>query len=339
MPAQTLEPIAPKEAFDWYLEDKEQEYSKITLNAHRLRLQHFIRWTDNQDIDNMNEMDGRKVQKYKTWRTREGGLNKVSQRTQMSTLRVFLTWCSGIDGVYEHVADQVQVPSVDKREKKRTKEADPVLIMDALDYLRKYEYASNKHVALELMWHTALRIGGVHALDLADYHPEAAYLNIEHRPDTDTTLKNKHAGNRSVNLSNEMCTLLDDYIETNRYDHTDKHDRQPLLTTRKGRVARTTLRGWTYKATQPCRIGEGCPSGKNPETCKHAEHAHVASCPHNYSPHAIRGGSITYHRSQGWPVEHLSERVNASPQVIKDHYDEPGVAEDLSRRREFMEKL
>lgn len=334
-----LKPIAPTDALEWYLEDKESEYSEKTLEAHEYRLGHFLRWCDKTGIENLNEIDGRKVHRFKTWRTNEGGLNRVSQRTQLSSLRVFLTWCSDIDAVAPHVAEQVQVPSVDKHEKKRTKDADPELILNALDYLRRYEYASNKHVALELMWHTALRVGGLYGLDVDDYHPRKSYIKVNHRPEQGTPLKNKRSGERAVNLSDGLCNLLDDYLDTQRPDVRDDYGRKPLLATQYGRVARQTIRAWTYRATRPCEFGEGCPSNHDTENCEYLENERAAACPHNVHPHAIRGASITYHRNQGWPVEHLSGRVNASPSVIKDHYDEPDDEEEIARRRDFMEKL
>lgn len=334
-----LKPITPEDAFEWYLTDKAAEYSDKTLEAHEYRLGHFVRWCDGHEITNLNVIDGRAVHRFKAWRTNEGGLNRVSQRTQLSTLRVFLSWCADINAVPSQIADQVQVPSVSKHEKKRTKDANPDRIRAALRHLRTTEYASNKHVALELMWHTALRVGGLHGLDVDDYYPLKSYLKVSHRPDTKTPLKNKYSGERAVNLSEDICSLLNDYLHSHRHEMQDDFGRRPLLASQYGRVARQTLRGWTYQATQPCRTGAGCPSNKDTDTCKHLTREHTAACPDNYHPHAIRGASITYHRNQGWPVEHLAERVNASPSVINDHYDEPNDEEEIARRKRYMENL
>ncbi|MUV59298.1 site-specific integrase [Halobacterium sp. CBA1126] len=335
----SLEPIEPEDAFDWYLDEKDAEYSENTLNAHRIRLQHFIRWCDEVGLDNLNDLDGRKVHRYKTWRTKEGDLNRVSQRTQMSTLRVFIRFCEKIDAVPEGLHEKVLVPSISKKEKARRKDVDTDEILAALHYLRKYEYASNRHTALELMWHTAMRLGEIHGLDVEDYYPQKSYIKVKHRESSGTPLKNKHSGERAVNLSEGMGRLLDDYLADNRIDATDDNDRRPLISTNYGRVSRTAIRNWVYQMTRPCEYGEPCPDDRDPDECEYAGSSPAAGCPFNYFPHAIRSASITYHRNNGWPVEHLSDRVNASPEIIKSHYDEPEDADALARREEFMKDL
>lgn len=338
MTEQKLEPLAPCDAYEWYLEDKEQEYSTNTIYAHKSRLGHFVRWCDETGLDNLNNMTGRKVERYKTWRRRDGGLNIVSMRTQTSTLKVFLRWCAQRDAVYHHVAENIEVPQVSKREKKRTKEADPERILDTLEYLQKYEYGSNVHVALTLMWTSAMRLGGIRALDVDDYYPRKGYLKVKHRPDTGTPLKNQKSGERPVLLDTSVCDLLDDYIEISRKETTDDFDREPLISTQYGRAATSTMRNWVYKYTQPCRVGKPCPSGEDPERCEYRqEHSKCPECPHNYHPHALRGASITFHRNRGWAIDDLSVRVDASAEVISHHYDEPTDEELLDRQRKFLQ--
>jgi hypothetical protein len=46
------------------------------------------------------------------------------------------------------------------------------------------------------MWHTMMRVGGVHALDVEDYHPDKQYVEVRHRPDEGTPVKNKGDGER-----------------------------------------------------------------------------------------------------------------------------------------------
>jgi integrase len=94
-----------------------------------------------------------------------------------------------------------------------------------LAYLEKYEYASRPHVVLTLMWHTMMRVGEVHALDCLDYDPANRSLEIIHRPETGTTLKNQKQGERFVALSDEVGELLDDWLENTRPAVTDEHGR------------------------------------------------------------------------------------------------------------------
>ncbi len=67
---------------------------------------------------------------------------------------------------------------------------DPERAEQILEYLRKYEYASRSHVALEVMWHTMLRVGAIHALDCENYDPAKQALEVIHRPETGAPLKN-----------------------------------------------------------------------------------------------------------------------------------------------------
>lgn len=89
------------------------------------------------------------------------------------------------------------------------------------------------------MWHTMLRVGAVHALDCADYDPVNQALEVIHRPETRTPLKNGETGERFVALSEDVCEVLDDWIEQQRPAVTDEHGRELLVTTPEG-CAHTT---------------------------------------------------------------------------------------------------
>jgi len=74
----TLEPIDPETALELYLADRENELSEATLYSHRSRLGHFVRWCDEQGIDNLNELTGRQLHRYRLWRRDEGDLSIAS---------------------------------------------------------------------------------------------------------------------------------------------------------------------------------------------------------------------------------------------------------------------
>lgn len=83
-----LEPIRPLEAKEMYLRERRTDASDATIKAHDYRLGHFIRWCDIEEIDDLNELSGRDLHRYKLWRQDDGDLNQVSLKTQMDTLRV-----------------------------------------------------------------------------------------------------------------------------------------------------------------------------------------------------------------------------------------------------------
>jgi len=334
-----LQPIDPEEAYLWYLEQKEQDCSGRTIEAHRYRLGHFVDWCSGKEIDNLNDLTGRHIQRYRTWRKNDGDLNNVSLHTQLGTLRVFLKWCESIEAVTPGLYDKIVMPVLKNGEGQRDKKINPDQAFKLMNYLRKFEYASTKHVVFELMWHTAARVGGIRALDVTDYYPREAYIEFKHRPGTDTPLKNGENGERPVAINDEMCTLLDDYLDHTRKDRPDSFGRDPLITSRQGRPSTETLRPWIYQITQPCYYTGKCPVDKDPESCQYQSYDHLSKCPEKMYPHAIRRGSLTYHLLRDWSKEDLGERADVSNAVLEKHYDRRTDKEKLDRRRSNVTKL
>lgn len=336
----SLEPIEPDEAVELYLNHRRDSVSEHTLYAHKSRLGHFVRWCESNGIDNLNDLSGRDIHRFRMWRRDDGGLNNVTLSTQLSTLRVFLGFAESIDAVEPGLDEKVLPPSLSKRENSRDVKIDPEEAFDILDYLRKYEYADPRHVVFELMWHTGMRIGTVHGLDLGDYNDTDGYLVTKHRPESGTPLKNKEEGHRLVGLSAEICGLVDDYVGKVRHDVHDEFGRDPLITTESGRPHKTTIRNWIYEITRPCYYGGECPVGRDMESCEAAtRHDKYSTCPENLNPHAIRRGSITYHLLRDWPEGDVSERMNVSSKILQQHYDRRTDKEKLEQRRKNLSKL
>lgn len=57
-----LQSITPEEAVNWYLRNRRNELAESSLYTHRSSLNHFIKWTNIVEIDDLNELDGRKLQ-------------------------------------------------------------------------------------------------------------------------------------------------------------------------------------------------------------------------------------------------------------------------------------
>lgn len=335
----SLEPIEPDTALELYLADKDNELAEASLKAHKYRLDHFIRWCDQQDIENLNNLSGRQLQRYRVWRRDEGNLSPVSEKTQMDTLRVFIRWLETVDGVEQDLSEKVLSPNITPEQNSRDVMLDDDRATNVLAQLEKYHYASIEHVTIALMWHTMMRIGGVHALDLADYYPDEQYVEVRHRPETGTPIKNQGDGERLVALSDDICELLDDWIENQRRDVTDEYGREALLTTAQGRPCKSTLRVYVYQWTQPCRYGAECPHNRDPDECEATDRDHVSKCPSSVSPHAIRRGSITYSLNNDMPDKVVSDRANVSQEVIDTHYDRRTERERMEQRRDYLDDL
>lgn len=335
----SLEPIDPETALELYLADKENDLAEASLEAHEYRLNHLVRWCNQQDITNLNTLTGRQLHEYRLWRRDEGDLSKVAEKTQMDTVRVFIRWLESIDGVEQDLSEKVLSPSITPDENSRDVMLDSERATEVLAHLEKYEYATIDHVAIALMWHTMMRVGGVHALDVEDYDAEEQYLEVRHRPDTGTPIKNKGDGERLVALSDQLCTLLDDWIENQRPEVKDDYNRRPLLASRRGRAQKTTLREYVYQWSRPCAIGNGCPHDRDPEECEAIPHGSASKCPSSVSQHAIRRGSITHSLNNDMPDKVVSDRANVSQAVIDQHYDRRTEREKMEQRRDYLDDL
>jgi hypothetical protein len=66
----------------------------------------------------------------------------------------------------------------------------------------------------------------------------------------------------------------------------------------------------------------------------------ASQCPSSRSPHQVRTGSLTWQRSRQVPIEVVAERANASPEVIRKHYDKPSEEESFQQRRQpYLDNL
>lgn len=338
---QNLTDTTPEEALELYLRERSTEVTDSTLQAHEYRLSHFVRWCNEvSEVVNMNNLTGRDLHRYKLWRKEDGELNKVSLKSQMDTLRVFVRFCESIDAVESDIHSKVMSPTLSDGIGQRDVKLDPEEAEQLLNYLNRFEYASLAHTLVLLLWRTGLRLGGVRALDVDDLDTDNEHIAVRHRPDTGTRLKNKQNGQRLVALNPTTCTVIEDYIRANRPDVTDEHGRKPLLATDNGRPIKNTLRITIYRWTRPCMYQNSCPHGRNQDDCEALSKREWASkCPSSVSPHAIRRGSITHHLTQDVPEPVVSDRMNVSQRVLDKHYDRRTEEVKVEQRREYLDDV
>src|SRR6056297_2930800 len=116
MTEDTLDPISPQDALDWYLEHREDDLRTATLRKYESALSIFVDWTDEAGIDDMNDVKGRQLMQFKTWRKQEAGLATVSLNGNLAILQRFLRFCENIDAVPEGLAERVPMPNVPEAE-------------------------------------------------------------------------------------------------------------------------------------------------------------------------------------------------------------------------------
>lgn len=335
-----LEPIAPREAMELYLDHREREVAESTLRSHRSRLRHFIEWCDESEIENLNNLTGRNLHEYRLWRrTEKGDIAPTTEKTQMDTLRVFIRFLESIDGVLEGLSEKVISPDLDSGENVREDMLDRKQAEAVLDYLRRYEYASRSHVVLALQWHCALRRGAVRAVDVQDYDSSDQYLAIRHRPESGTPIKNQEDGERLIALDGDLCKVLDDWIDEKRPEVTDESGREPLVATSNGRIAPTSVTSIIYGWTRPCRVGIPCPINRDPEECEAASYSKASKCPDSVSSHSVRRGAITHFLESDVPVEAVSSRANVGRDVLEQHYDQRDERTKMEQRRKYLNNI
>jgi site-specific recombinase XerD len=329
--------LRPTEALDRFIRKRQTDSSDRTLRSYRSRLNQFVEWCQDNEIELVGQLDSWHLDEYDLAR-RESGQAPATIKGHLSTLRVFIGYLETIGAVEDDLAESVDVPNLSADEEQSEERLAEEDAMAALSYFRdsRSYFGVPMHAFLEVAWHSGARMGSIRALDLGDYHSDEQYLVFDHRPSTETPLKNDVDGERFVGLNEQVCEALDYYIDRERSDKRDEHGRQPLFSTRQGRPSFTTLRAWSYLATEPC-LWRDCPHGRRRESCEWTERQHASKCPSSRSPHRVRTGSITWQLNQGLDIEIVAERVNASPSVIRRFYDQATEAEEFEKRRRAAE--
>lgn len=342
----SLEAISPEEATEKFLDYKKPEIRSQTITEYRRKLSHFVQFCEEQDLENLNELNGRKIDEYQKYRRLESSsqnepLSANTMRDDMYLIREFIKYLESIEAARSDLANKIRIPKMGEEDGVRDIEIKPDRIENILDHLEKYEYASKEHVVWVFHTYTGRRPGGLYALDVSDLYLNCddPYLKIKHRQG-ETELKNGKKGETEIGLTEDVAQVFKDYIETQRIDITTENGREPFLTSRHGRLSKTTMRKYVYKYSCPCVISGDCPHGKNIETCEAAQNGDTASqCPSSEPPYSIRHGHITARLRKGVPAKIVGERCDVSEKVIDKHYDERTETEKREQRQELMQQI
>lgn len=332
------ESLPPRRAVERYLRRRSTDATESSVRAWRYRLKLFVEWTDGLGIDSVGAIQGYDLDEY--YELRSSDVAPSTLEGEMWTLKKFFEYLEQIEAVEDGLSEKVRIPDVDEGDRSNDVRLAAEDAIPLLQHLRNSDdFGSRAHALLELAWHTGARQGGIRALDLRDVHLDEQFVEFKHRPDTETPLKNKRRGERPVALPSTVMDVLEAYIDENRWEVRDDHDREPLISSTQGRPGKNTIRTWCYVVTLPCQHG-ACPHGKLRDTCEYTDFAHASKCPSSRSLHRVRTGSITWQLDQGIPPEVVAERVNASLEVIEHHYDKQTPRERMERRRRpYVEEL
>jgi len=342
-----LKPITPVEARDKYLGEREDDASYETFKTISQCTKLFVDWAEDAGIENLNTVGGRELQNFKDWCKDESDNNTVSLNGILGNVRRFLKYCVKIEAVAGDVPEKTPVPNVPDDEDVCYDKPSDGEVAQALTYLRQYEYASRRHIEYEIVAEIGCRMGAARALDEdEDIDLDEPAIQFRHRPEKahpderGTPLKNRSDGERSVNISNRLAQLIQDYLDhPDRSDDEDKFNRDPLLSTDNGRVTLSTFRRDFYKLTRPCVYSGTCPHDRDVETCEAAKNKHASKCPSSYTPHPLRRWSIERQIDQGVPKELLTDRVDVSVPILNEHYDNRNEERKRKHRLKLLEKI
>jgi len=329
-----LIPLTPNEGVERFLAHRKSGVAKSTYRNNRTTLEHFLAWCAERNIDNLNDLTGRDIADYVAWRRQK--VKPITLQKSLSTIRVALGYWADLDAVPTGLRERVHAPEIVDGAESRDSKVSADRAEEIIRYLDRYQYASREHAILSIFWETGMRLGALRGLDVGDLRYGEEAIQVQHRPESDTPLKNGRKGERWVWLGPVVIQTLEDYIHANRVDITDDYGREPLFTSKQGRLSMTGIRNATYRCTHPCMIHE-CPHDRDPETCEALGKENSPSkCPSAKSPHSWRRGAITDHLIRSVSPEIVSERMNVSLDILYKHYDARKQDEKMAVRREHL---
>jgi integrase len=331
------------DVLDAFLEERKVDKAASTYYNNKGHLEHFRGWCVTADISTMTELSPHSLLRYKLILKKDDTKNRTTVGNYFSSIRTFFTWANKYGYCDDNIPTAMESDEFSKSGNPRTRMIPDEQAHAALQYMEKFRYATNYHTIFTILWHTGCRRAALCGLDKEDWKPvterkhgEYGLLDFNHRPDTDTPLKNDEGGEREVMIWPEYGEVIQDYIDTHRKNKTDEYGREPLLTSKKGRYKPNSIQPVVNAMTRPCKIGLDCPEGRDPDECEAAYFDHAARCPDSYSPHPLRRAAITHHlEEKNWTYEGASGRFDVSVDVLKKHYDQ-STKEGRRRTRASM---
>lgn len=342
----------PVSVVEYFLGTHVDEWAESTYKDYSYDLTRWLEYCEYADIDDLSTLSSRHLKGFKSWRKRDENVGLVSLHGQLANVRVFIRGCERLELVDQGLAGDIVMPDLDPSDIVSHTRVDPEMADQILEYNRQFDYVTREFAEFTLVWTLLLRLGGARSLDLNDYNREEQYIEVTHSPEEDTPLKNGESkvegegGERLINVPDWVCEILNTYIDgtgdpnhPKRIDVEDEFGREPLFTTRYGRVSETTFRRDLYRITQPCRHGQSCPHDMDPDTCEARNDNDILSkCLSNVSPHPVRRGGICHQIKQGVPRDTICERADVSRKVLKKHYDLRTKEEARQQRRKELRK-
>ncbi|CQH60018.1 XerC/D-like integrase [Halobacterium hubeiense] len=312
--------------------DGRGNFSKSTYTRYRDVVNDFLQ---TQDVSDLMEVEPRDINRWNQLLQRRD-YARTTRDGKLETLEVFFKWAEsewraprGDKQLSETIIRKRDDLDVSGDEKSRagddnhrisTKRAEKIA-----GHLAKHQYASRQMIEFLLIYHVGIRKSGLLSINCDDVKPRKGIIQIRNRPEeTGVRLKRGNNGERDVNIASGVMSVVTDYIEENRTQPKDGSD--ALLTSWAGRIDDSTL----YRdITGLTKCGECTDDDGNSLVNQNA-----SDCPESIGCHDLRRVAITRMRDEGVSWDTISGRVNATVQMLKDHYDSPTHSQAADRRKE-----
>jgi integrase len=306
-------------------------FSKKTYFRYRDTVNDFIK---SQDVTDLMEVTPREVNRYNQLMQRRE-YARTTRDGRLQTLESFFKWAEsewraprGDDKLSETIARKRDQLDVSGDEKSRSGDDNHRIPTERAEEivgnLAKHDYASRQMVEFLLIYHVGMRKSALLSINCDDVKPRKGIIQIRNRPqESGVRLKRGNKGERDVNLASGVMNVVMDYVRENRTEPQDGSD--ALLTSWAGRIDDSTLYRDIAGLT---RCGE-CTDANGEQLTKQ----NASDCPESIGCHDLRRVAITRMRDEGISWDTISGRVNATVQMLKDHYDSPTYEQAAERRK------
>lgn len=96
-----LESLDPESGVELFLEHKSTDCRPSIVKNHCYRMKHFLEWSNEIGLDNLNGLSGRDVQQYRLWPSNETEINAITMKNVLFGFRVFLKWAGSMEAATE----------------------------------------------------------------------------------------------------------------------------------------------------------------------------------------------------------------------------------------------
>jgi len=209
----------PVSVVEYFLSVNVDDWADWTYKDYSYDLTRFLEYCEYADIDDLSELSSRDLVGFKQWRKKDGNIGLATLHGQLANIRVLIRWCEQVEIVDEGVADEIELPDLDPSDIVSYTRITSEQAQQIVDYYDQFKYVPREFAEFALIWGVLCRLGGVRSLDLESYNREEGYIELEHRPDEETPLKNGESevegegGERKINLPDWLCEILNRYID------------------------------------------------------------------------------------------------------------------------------